>query len=410
MIKRRHVFYIEGYDPRGAIGYHHMFAREWPRSLKIWGFRGHLSDVTIDSDEFAHWEIETHGPNWQVWTRYEFLRLDPFMRASLNAPLIRHIGRGLAWIVDDLVSGTMFRMLRVAWRFALHLLVAQILLLAWLAAAVAAGLLVVLAAVQLTRLETLLVAPVALVASCAVFAALRPLAKRLFVMRLIDGWPNLRRYGRGKPTGYDQPIEACAQRLVAAARMAGIDEIVLVSHSAGCAVSPPIIARALEIDPQIGCHGPRLVLLTLASLMPAVALHPSATKLRSAVRRLATEPSLLWIDVQARKDPMNFWDFDPVAGIGIDVGALRCNPTVWTVRIRDMLSDHTYESLRFNYFRLHYQFIMGNHRRADYDYFMLICGPAALSDWAKNPHRVTSAFGPDGAVLDACSPFTPLPS
>ena len=40
---------------------------------------------------------------------------------------------------------------------------------------------------------------------------------------------------------------------------------------------------------------------------------------------------------------MNFWDFDPVAGIGVEIGAARCNPLVWKLRLRDMLSDEFYK-------------------------------------------------------------------
>ena len=41
---------------------------------------------------------------------------------------------------------------------------------------------------------------------------------------------------------------------------------------------------------------------------------------------LAIEPSIDWIDCQARKDVMNFYQFDPIASHGIDVGAARRNP------------------------------------------------------------------------------------
>ena len=63
------------------------------------------------------------------------------------------------------------------------------------------------------------------------------------------------------------------------------------------------------------------------------------------------------------------------AGIGIDAGAKRCNPLIWTVRLRDMLAPAFYSKLRWNLFRMHYQFIMANDMRAPYEYMMLVCGP-----------------------------------
>ena len=41
---------------------------------------------------------------------------------------------------------------------------------------------------------------------------------------------------------------------------------------------------------------------------------------------LAVEPSIDWIDCQARKDVMNFYQFDPITSHGIDVGAAGAIP------------------------------------------------------------------------------------
>ena len=60
-----------------------------------------------------------------------------------------------------------------------------------------------------------------------------------------------------------------------------------------------------------------------------------------------------------------------------------------------MLSAQFYKRLRWNLFRMHYQFIMANDRRAAYDYFMLVCGPAAVEDWARRGGEVVAAFAAD---------------
>ena len=67
-------------------------------------------------------------------------------------------------------------------------------------------------------------------------------------------------------------------------------------------------------------------------------------------------------------------------------------PTIWPVRLRDMLTD-AYERVRGSQFRMHYQYVMANDRRAPYDYFMLVCGPVAVTCWAKDPDAVVKRFG-----------------
>ena len=40
------------------------------------------------------------------------------------------------------------------------------------------------------------------------------------------------------------------------------------------------------------------------------------------------------------------------------------------------MTTHTYKRNWFRHMRLHYQFVMGNEKRALYDFFMFVCGPA----------------------------------
>lgn len=220
------------------------------------------------------------------------------------------------------------------------------------------------------------------------------------VIRMTNGWPYLREFARGAPSAYDRPVEVYAERIVAAARAADVDEIVVVGHSAGGVTATAVMARALELDPDLGRHGPRVVYLTVGSLLPAYALHPAAERIRSAIRRLAVEPAVRWIDAQARKDAMNFWNFDPVAGVGISTGPDRCNPLVWPVRFRDLLSPEFYQANRLNHFRMHYQWIMANSMRASYDYFMLVCGPLPVEQWARRGRDILSAFAEDAGYSE----------
>ena len=112
MVKRRHVFYIGGYDAQGAEGYYRLFVRESKRFLKVWPIEFHVGDLKIESDDLAYWNIEAAGPNWQVATRYEFLRLEHFLRANLAQPLTRQLARAAWWAVDDLITGAFWRISR----------------------------------------------------------------------------------------------------------------------------------------------------------------------------------------------------------------------------------------------------------------------------------------------------------
>jgi hypothetical protein len=397
LIKRRHVIYVHGYDPQGAAGYYRLFEREWKKFKTTWSVTSDLGKLEIDSDDFAHWTITTSGPNWTVETRYDFLRYDDALKANLSQPLYRQVPRALRWFVDDLVTGTTARIIRATWRFWLHLFIPQLGLLLWLAVAATAGWFAAKFTLSYLALPFIVAFLLGAVAAVLVFLALRPIAERWLIIRLNNAWPHMHEFGRGEPTFYDRPIAACAARIKEAAADESTDEVLVIGHSGGGLIAPSMLARALELDPDLGKHGPRVALMTLGSLFPAVALHPRAESLRNVVRRLATEPSIRWIDCQSRKDVMNFWEFDLVKGLGIDLDAPRHNPLLWPVRFRDIVSEQYYQHLRRNLLRLHYQFIMSGDLRAPYNFFMLTCGPLPAEEWAARTWGALEEFSSDTA-------------
>lgn len=397
-IRRRHVVYVSGYDPRGAQSFFDLLDRTCQRFNKLWPIVATLHAVDMDADDIARWQLDLRGADWQVATRYDFLRMENFIRADMAQPMPRPLLRGLSWYAGDIVSGAQFRIFRAAWRFALHLFCFQLLILAWAAAALVAA----VAAAGICRaigLPTIASVVAALVVGLATLFALRPLADRWRVVQIASSWWTSRRFGRGAATWIDQVVERGARHLVAAARTREADEIALVGHSAGGTIACAIMARALELDPELGRSGPPIVLLTLGSVMPAVALHPAAQRMRATVARLAIAPTVVWVDCQSRKDVMCFVDFDPVAGIGIkELGAARRNPLLWRINFKEAIAPEKYDEFSWNYFRIHYQYIMAGDRPAPYDYLLLVGGPMPIAGWPRRDREFLRVFlGSGGA-------------
>jgi hypothetical protein len=391
-IRQRHVIYVSGYDPRGAQSFFDLLRRTCERFSKLWPIAATLHAADMESDDIARWQLDLRGADWQVATRYDFLRMEKFIRADMAQPMLRPLWRGLAWYAGDVVSGAQFRIFAASWRFAVHLLCFQLLIAAWAASAVLAGVAGgrIVAGFGLPLAVSVLVA---LVVGVATLFALRPLAERWRVVQIASCWSTLRRFGRGRATWIDQVVECGARHLVAAARKNEADEIALVGHSTGGATACAIMARALELDRELGRRGPRVVLLTLGSVMPAVALHPAARRMRSIVARLAGTADVVWVDCQARKDVMCFASFDPVAGIGIKkLDVARDNPLLWRIGFREMIAPQAYARFRWSHFRIHYQYIMAGDRPAPYDYVLLAGGPMPIAEWPRRDRELFAAF------------------
>jgi hypothetical protein len=360
-----------------------MFRTELRKFARLYGLTAAVGRPKQHAaGEFAHesatWTIETTGDGWQTRTDYDFLRWEDLIQRDLAAPIWRTAIYGMLIYWGLVLSGTMGRFWRAHWRFATFISWPHFVLLneaiwsaaiAWL---VAWGL-------KALGVHGLLVGCAAAAVFIAVLGSLvKYTEERTYLLYLMADTIFTWQFSHGKRPDWDARIDRFARHLVKVAQSSQAQEIVLVGHSSGSFLGSEILARALKLDPDLGRHGPRVVLLTLGGNMPIVGFHKAAQGFRDNLRRLATEPSIDWIDCQSRKDVMNFYPFDPVSGHGIEVGRDKRNPTIVPVRFREIIRQDHYHRFRWKFFRVHFQFVMANERPHAYDFFMIVCGPVAL--------------------------------
>ncbi len=401
-ICRRHVFYIAGYDPQGVAGYHGLFRRELARFARVWSVDTRLGPAETDADGIAaRWQVEAIAPNWQVSTTYEMLRWDDLIAADMAQPKRHRLPRAAALYFNNLFNGVIWRLLRVSWRFGVFYLYPAVALLllgliplaaGWAAARVVFAF---IPSVSLALLDGIL-------AVGLVWAMGVKIARAWYVFHLVDAWLWVDDWVKGRKPAFSERVDALAMRVIARARQGGVDEIVVIGHSGGAAVCVPLAARALELDPDFARQVPRFTVIALGTLIPLLGFYPRGGQMREAVRRLASEPSVAYVDCQARKDVMNVY-CDPMQAAGVPV-ADRNNSQVWKLRFRDMLAPGVYARLRWNFFRMHFQFIMAGDRRAPYEYFMLVCGPVPAAEWVTHGADLVKAFAPDGTFARVSPP------
>jgi hypothetical protein len=296
--------------------------------------------------------------------------------------------------------GTIARFWKAHWRFATFITYPHFLLLieALIAAGVAFGFDKGLEALGLP-------APFSIAAAAALFVAmlgsmLKYTENQTYLLYLLSDTIWTWEFSHRQRPEWDQRIDRFAQYLVNVARDSDAEEIVIVGHSSGSFLGAEILARALKLDPALGRHGPRIVFLTIGGNFPIVGFHAASRDFRDHLRQLAVEPSIDWIDCQSRKDVMNFYPFDPIAGHGIDVGDARRNPTIVPVRFREIIKPEHYNLFRWKFFRVHFQFVMANERPHAYDFFMIVCGPIPLSERMARPEAALAIATGDAAARE----------
>ncbi|MGY3616831.1 hypothetical protein [Bradyrhizobium sp. USDA 10063] len=380
-VQHRHIIYIQGYDPRGLAQYYRMFRTELRKFSRLYQLSATMSRPKVaDDDEIASWTIETKAADWQTRTSYDFLRFEDFIQRDLAAPIWRTVFHAV-WIYWGLVfTGTIARFTRANWRFTAFISYPHFILLleALCTAAVAFVFEKGLNAIGIPDLFSVAAATAIFVAVLG--TVLKYTENNTYVLYLLSDTIWTWEFSHRQRPEWDERIDRFAQHLIRVARTSDADEIVLVGHSSGSFLGTEILARALRLDPLLGRHGPRVVLLTIGGNLPIVGFHKLSQDFRDHLRQLALEPSIEWIDCQARKDVMNFYQFDPISGHGIELGDERRNPTIVPVRFRDIVKPEHYNTFRWQFFRVHFQFVMANERPHPYDFFMIVCGPVPLKE------------------------------
>jgi pimeloyl-ACP methyl ester carboxylesterase len=398
-VQNRHVIYVQGYDPRGLAQYYRMFRTELRKFDALYGVSSKIGrPKNVTESEIASWSIETRADDWQTRTTYDFLRFEDFIQRDMALPIWRIVAYTIWIYLRLIVSGTVFRFMAANWRFLTFITYPHILF--WFEVACLAF----IASLVRRALDGLGIAsPFDWLATSALFvvalwALLKTTEKYTYLLYLMCDTIWTWEFSHGQRGEWDARLDRFAQHLCGVARNSDAQEIVLVGHSSGSFLGTEILARALERDPALGQHGPRVVLLTLGGNYPIVGYHKAAQFFRDHLRLIATEPTVDWIDCQARKDVMNFFDFDPLTSHGIDVGDIRRNPTIVPIRFREMISPENYNRFRWKFFRVHFQFVMANEVPHAYDFFMIVCGPVPSRERMARPDAALAIVNNDAAL------------
>jgi hypothetical protein len=402
MVRRRHVYHVAGYDPMDAGALYRRFVRQLDVFRRTWSIDASVSALEQAGDKCrAWWTVRSRGPNWQVEAVHEALLWDDIVRADFKRPLAVRLLKAAFAYCDLIVTGTMFRYIHANQRYAIFFLfpIFSVVLFA------VAGWIVVRLAIGFLGLDGVAAAALGVPVGLAVFLLLlRWPGRRWRVEQLLDDWICAHAYIHGERPDIDARLELFAEALLARTRDTALDEIVIVGHSLGAMLVLDIIVRALARDADFGRRGPAVCVLTIGATIPKFALHPRANPIRRRIAEVAAEPSIAWTEYQSRADTISFYKFDPVSLRRIADDRLDSKPVIRRVQIHDMLLPETFARCRTHVLRLHYRSVMANDRRAPYDYFLMVCGPVAFSDWTMSPLGLLDFVAADGACRDSSQP------
>ncbi len=387
-VRRRMVFYLSGFDPKGPAHYHRLYLEQAALAAQVGGYEVGVGRRRKTWEHGAAWSVDWRstpadgaaGPV-TVRTEVEFLRWDDIVRNHWSRdPLV--LARdllGTSWLY--LRSGALWRMLRLSWPPVVALVVPLLVLLGLIASLPLALLAGWWAAAASGSWLAGSAAGLALLAAATGLAWLAE--QRMNMQWLLRSYAFTGRQGtRGWPR-LEARLDAFAQRIVtrlgeaAADGGEAVDELLVVAHSSGSIMATSVLARACALDPKLGQRGAQLSLLTLGQWNPLLSSLPSAQRFRTETARLGSRSDLDWVDFTAPPDGCCFALTDPVAAAGA-TASRPGHPKLLSPRFAALFSPDSYRAIRRDRFRLHFQYLMAGERAGDYDYTAITAGPLTL--------------------------------
>ena len=378
VVRKRHVFFVPGYDPIVPRRYRELYRREAAKQATISDYQIQVEGQK-DRGRNYKWATVAKVDGVQTETTIEFLTWDDIVKNSMNRSILSAylVMIRTVWIYFS--SGAFFRLVRVrphpmlAALYPVFVLVGQLLL----ATGLMAGIWWLLASVL--QLPHLIGAACGVTALCCLMKLFYRYDKYVFAYYLINDYGFTARNSGRYPQALRERISEFAARIQKQVSD-DVDEVLVVGHSSGAHVAVTALAEAMRSRKDAPAE-PAVSFLSLGQVIPMMSFLPKAQELRRDLNYLSSNNDLTWIDVSAPGDGGCFALSDPVHVTGVAPEERHKHwPKVISAAYTETLSPETLAATKWRFFRRHIQYLCAFERPGCYDYFKITAGPLTLKD------------------------------
>ena len=360
---KRKIFYISGFDPRGARHYHQLFSEQAAKFNVTAGRSVRVGTRTSLSQHATSWPVDDHDRD--AHTDYVFIGWDDLVRRYWVKNPIRLLGKSLLayWYFLRRTNWSIFRRFPNGTKITIYYPGLTAILLPILF-----GLLLWLPARLLLGWPWHLI--VAAIIGIAVGMAIVKKIQGFWLIRFIIFNDMLAR--RGLPDDVAERLNGFAD-MIAASFDEDWDEILLVSHSNGSIMSIPILARLFELR---GDPPPNFSFVSLGSCITLVSSRRDALEFRTALDSVA-RTDFPWLDLSSLTDGACIAGLDPCVTCPPErrVRLLQINP-----RWYRYWSPAAYKARRRNKYELHFDYLRSFDRLSPLDYIGISSGARSLQE------------------------------
>lgn len=370
---RKRVYFLSGFDPRGATFYHRLFREESRKSGRLTGAEITTSKRNNVNSLISQWQVTVNTAGISTNIDYRFLIWDNVIRQSWISGTLALIWAAIPLYITHFKC-RLFTHFRQAGRGPY---ICSLYGFWFSATALIVALLVMLSLFYMSQLilsQPFICLLIGLVGATAALTYLLKLGEQMSAWWILQTYVFIARWGVKPLPEVNAQIIVFAQTVITEHEANPDQEITIVAHCVGAIISIPLLAYLIEHAPT--SLNNKLCLVTMGQCIPYLSYIPSAKHFRKDLQTVVDSTRFSWIDFGARADPLCFDEVSPAIADGVRTG-LANRPIRHTIKPYNMFSEEKYKELKKNKLKLHFQYLMAADIATSYDFFEIIAYPNA---------------------------------
>ncbi|MGD9970983.1 MAG: hypothetical protein AB7S65_11075 [Sulfuricurvum sp.] len=369
-IRKRAVFYIAGFDPRGVRHYYSLYKEHAARQSSINGIEMEVGPRRKVNQFMYQWNIVAEDNGQKAQTDYCFLAWDDIVRKQWSSGIVSYYLDLLYCIGFYILNGLVFSFAKSSPKQMMAAFYPVVYLLGSLfLSGYAASLLYHFFEGWLGVLSGLILFGITL-------RGLERFGNRIGVFWLLRIYAFSVRWAKGEVEEMEQRIDFFAKELAKAVHEhQSYDEILLVSHSVGTILSVSVLGRALA-DVKDGWE--KFSMITLGECIPLMSFQPQAEGYRQELASIAQNDRIVWHDYTSPIDGACFPLHNFYKSVGI--GDVHHQISFLSPRFHLLFDKIKYKKLRRDWYKTHFLYIMSTDRLGNYDYFAITAGTKSFRE------------------------------
>lgn len=355
IITSRKVFYLGGFDPRGARFYHNLYKEELTKQAKITGAKFEVSKRKKSGKHISKWDISLEENDIRTETEYNFLEWDDFVRKHwIKNPFILTL-LALTLYSSYFLSGAIFKIYNMSKGVVTVMLYPLFFLF-----------LISIPPIFLASFISNIFISITLFTIS--FYYLSKLEKFLNVFWLLRIYLFCSSYGFLKNKDLSDRADGFSDLISQELKAKTCDEVLIIGHSVGATLLTSVIAKIFKKHRE---EKAKIKIITLGHCLPATSFLPWAKNFKQELKIISERRNIYWLDVTSGVDgactPKNL-PFDKINN------SPKAHVKKISPRFHKMFEASEYKKIKKNKFRIHFQYIIASEKKTDYDYFKITAG------------------------------------